>query len=106
MLKLVFYVPETHLEQVKQAVFRAGAGRWGNYDSCCWQTLGTGQFRPIEGAEPFLGSVGSVEKVAEWRVEMICDETVVQAVVSALCHAHPYEEVAFDLTRLLDLDAQ
>lgn len=106
MLKLVFYVPETHLEKVKQAVFLAGAGHWGNYDSCCWQTLGTGQFRPIEGAEPFLGSVGSVEKVAEWRVEMICDETVVQTVVSALCNAHPYEEVAFDLTRLLDLDAQ
>ena len=106
MLKLVFYVPETHLEQVKQAVFRAGAGRWGNYDSCCWQTLGTGQFRPVEGAKPFLGYVGSVEKVAEWRVEMICDETVVQAAVYDLFHAHHYEEVDIDMTLLLELDAQ
>jgi len=68
MYQLVFYVPETHVESVKQAVFNAGGGRIGDYDRCCWQTLGQGQFRPLAGSSPFLGKAGSVEKVDEYRV--------------------------------------
>jgi hypothetical protein len=101
VFKLCFYVPETHLESVKLAVFDAGAGRIGNYDSCCWQVAGQGQFRPLEGSQPFLGQQGTVEQVPEYRVEMVCDRQRIRAVVDALLEAHPYEEPAWDVVALV-----
>jgi len=101
MFKLCFYVPESHLEAVKKAVFAAGAGRIGAYDSCCWQVLGQGQFRPLEGSTPFLGRQGSVEVVAEYRVEMVCDAHKIKRAVAALLDAHPYEEPAWDVIALI-----
>ncbi len=92
---LVFYVPEAQAESVKAAVFAAGAGRLGNYDCCCWQTSGVGQFRPQEGSQPFIGSRGEVEKVAEIRIEMVCSPACLPAVIDALKQAHPYETPAF-----------
>ena len=100
MHKLVFFVPESHLETVKSAVFAAGAGRIGNYDSCCWQVAGTGQFRPLDGSNPFIGVTNQLEQVAEFRVEMVCDDNCVKAAVAALRKAHPYEEPAFDVWQL------
>ena len=105
LFKLVFFVPDAYLESVKNAVFAAGAGRQGNYEQCCWQTLGTGQFRPLPGAQPAIGHVGDLEKLAEWRVEMILEKVVVKQVISKLLAAHPYEEVAFDLVELTDPSA-
>ncbi|RBP80002.1 NGG1p interacting factor NIF3 [Marinomonas rhizomae] len=95
MYSLVFYVPESHLESVKQAVFSAGAGSMGDYDSCCWQIKGQGQFRPVEGATPFLGKVDELEVVDEYRVEMVLSKEVKARVLAALLLAHPYEEVAY-----------
>ena len=95
MYSLVFYVPESHLESVKHAVFSAGAGSMGNYDSCCWQVKGLGQFRPAKGATPFLGKVGELEFVDEYRVEMVLREEVKASVLAALLLAPPYEEVAY-----------
>ncbi|WGL17740.1 YqfO family protein [Microbulbifer bruguierae] len=100
MFKLCVYIPESHLEPVKQALFAAGAGRIGDYDSCCWQVLGTGQFRPLDGSQPFIGQHGEVEQVAEYRVETVCADEVVDAVLAAMRSAHPYEEPAFDLWKL------
>jgi hypothetical protein len=102
MLKLCFYVPESHLETVKSAVFNAGAGRIGNYQECCWQVLGSGQFRPLHGANPAIGTVDTLEHIAEYRVEMVCAEASIRAVITALRNAHPYEEPAFDVTQVLD----
>lgn len=101
MYKLCFYVPGEHLEPVKQAVFDAGAGRIGDYDCCCWQVEGTGQFRPLEGSDPFIGAQGEVEQVSEYRVEMVCAEQHLAAVVAALKEAHPYEEPAWDVIALV-----
>ncbi len=95
MVKIEFYVPESHLEQVKTAMFDAGAGRVGDYDCCAWQTLGQGQFRPLSGSKPFLGQQGSVETVAEYKVEMVCIRECVDAVIAAMKASHPYEEVAY-----------
>lgn len=95
MYQLVVYVPDSHCEQVKQALFAAGAGRLGNYENCCWQCLGQGQFRPLDAAMPFLGQVGQLERVAEWRLEMLCPPEAVAGVIQALQRAHPYEEPAF-----------
>ncbi len=96
MYKLCFYVPESHLDAVKQAVFAAGAGRIGDYDQCCWQIKGTGQFRPLPGSQPFMGETGALEAVEEYRVEMVCADDRIRAAVAALKRAHPYEEPAFD----------
>ena len=92
MLKLCFYVPESHLEPVKRALFAAGAGRVGDYGECCWQVSGQGQFRPLPGSEPFIGAAGELETVAEYRVEMLCLPELADAVIEALCASHPYEE--------------
>ncbi|MDG0978992.1 MAG: YqfO family protein [Halieaceae bacterium] len=102
MKKLVFFVPETHLEFVKLAVFEAGAGQIGNYEHCCWQTLGAGQFKPMSGAAPFIGQSGQLEVVSEYRVELVCDDAYLKGAVLALRRAHPYEEPAFDITNLID----
>ncbi|MCY1265316.1 putative GTP cyclohydrolase 1 type 2 [compost metagenome] len=103
MYKLCFYVPESHLEPVKNAVFSAGAGRIGAYDSCCWQVLGQGQFRPLDGSNPFIGQAGSVEQVAEWKVEMVVADERIHDAVKALKIAHPYETPAFEVWRLSDM---
>lgn len=100
MFKLCYYVPASHLEVTKAAAFEAGAGRVGNYDRCCFQVRGEGQFRPLPGSRPFLGVEGQLEQLDEYRVEMVCADDVVQGVVAALKQAHPYEEPAFDLIRL------
>lgn len=102
MLKLIFFVPETHVEFVKDAVFSAGAGQLGGYDRYSWQVVGEGQFRPLDGANPFIGKAGEVTQVPEYRVETLCDESRIQAVVSALKEAHPYEEPAWEAMPLLD----
>lgn len=100
LLKIEFYVPESHLEQVKNAMFAAGAGRVGDYDSCAWQTLGQGQFRPLEGSSPYLGQQGEVETVAEYKVELVCQMADKEAVLAAMKTAHPYEEVAYGVIRM------
>ncbi len=101
MIKLVVFVPETHAEQVKQALFDAGAGRQGDYEHCCWQSAGIGQFKPCEGSDPFIGSQGELSQVPELRVEMLVDDDRLNEVVRALRESHPYEEPAFDCLPLL-----
>ena len=95
MYSLCFYVPESHVEAVKNAVFEAGAGRIGDYRSCAWEVRGTGQFLPMPGSEPFVGETGRVERVDEFRVEMICEDESIGGVIRALRDAHPYEEPAY-----------
>jgi hypothetical protein len=100
MFKLVFFVPESQLEAVKTAVFAAGAGRIGQYDQCCWQVKGEGQFRPLAGSNAFVGQVGQLERVAEYRVEMVCADDCIKPAIQALRLNHPYETPAFDVWRL------
>lgn len=101
MYKFGFYVPESHLAAVKEACFDAGAGRVGDYEHCCWQTPGEGQFRPMEGSQPYIGHQGAMERVPEYRVEMVCERRYIRGVVDAMCDAHPYEEPAWDLVELV-----
>ncbi len=95
MYQLCFYVPESHVESVKDALFGAGAGRIGDYERCAWQVLGDGQFRPMSGSAPFVGNQGQLEIVREFRVEMVCADERIEAAIGALLEAHPYEEPAF-----------
>ena len=103
MYKFCFYVPESHLDQVKAAVFAAGAGRIGQYDSCCWQTQGQGQFRALPGSSPFIGQPERLERVTEWKVELVVADELIHDSVKAMKQAHPYEMPAFDVWRLSDL---
>ena len=80
-------------------MFEAGAGRVGNYDCCAWQTRGEGQFRPLDGSTPFLGNQGQIETVIEYKLELVCEEPCLKAVIAALKRAHPYEEVAYTAIR-------
>lgn len=92
---LVFYAPEEHVEETKAAVFAVGAGRIGNYDSCCWQTGGTGQFRPLAGSDPAVGEEGRLASVTEVRVELVCRRECLGPAIEALLKAHPYETPAY-----------
>ncbi len=100
LYKLVTFVPQGAEEKVLEALGTAGAGRLGNYSHCSFTTPGTGAFRPLPGARPYVGQVGELERTAEVRVEMLVPEETRAAVVQALLGAHPYEEVAYDLIRL------
>ncbi len=102
MYVLVFYVPVAEAEGVKRALFEAGAGRIGAYQECSWQVLGEGQFRPMEGSTPFLGSKDELERVAELRVEMVVAESLIDKVVKVLLEAHPYEEPAYHVLKTVN----
>lgn len=104
MHKLVFYVPEGYLAPVKEAVFNVGAGQIGDYDKCCWQTLGVGQFRPLKGSSAFVGKIGKLETVEEYKVELVCKDELIETAVQALLKAHPYEEPAYDAWPLADIN--
>jgi hypothetical protein len=102
--QLSFYVPESHLEQVKKSLFKAGAGKFNNYDQVAWQTKGIGQFCPQAGSTPYLGETGKLEKVDEYKVEMICKEQYIKPVIAALKASHPYEEPAYNVIELENID--
>lgn len=101
MLQLVMYVPVTHKELVKQALFDAGAGQQGDYSCCAFECTGTGQFKPLKGANPFLGEPGKVERVAEVKIEMLCEPERKHAAIAALRTSHPYETPAFHFITVL-----
>lgn len=103
MYLICFYVPTQHAEKVKNAMFAAGAGRIGAYDSCSWETHGQGQFRPLKGSQPFIGTQNTVEKVQETKVEMVCSPNSIQNVVAALHEVHPYETPAYHIIECEDI---
>lgn len=95
--KLVVFVPQDRHEQVLGAILDAGAGAIGNYSHCSFNLGGTGTFKPGQGADPFIGSVGSVEQVQEVRIETVVPQSRQSRIIRAMLKAHPYEEVAYDL---------
>ena len=101
---LVFYSPVESTEGVLAAVHAAGAGAIGDYRDCAFVAAGTGQFRPLPGSSPAIGTVGDLEQVAEHRVEVVLDRSLRGAVVSALRAAHPYEEPAFHVIETVDVN--
>ena len=100
MYQISVYVPENGLTAVKDAMFKAGAGKFNRYENCAWQTLGTGQFKPVAGAHPTIGEIGQLETLAEYKVEMLCHDECLQRVVTAMKQSHPYEEVAYSILKI------
>ncbi|MGY6278165.1 NGG1p interacting factor NIF3 [Methylomonas sp. MgM2] len=104
MYQLCFYVPGSHLEQVKNALFAAGAGKYQDYDHCAWQTLGHGQYRPLRDSQPYIGKINEIESVPEYKVEMICLEENIRKALQALLDNHPYEQPAYSVIKILKVD--
>lgn len=97
---LVTFVPVKHREALLEAIFSAGAGRYGNYGRCAFVCPGEGRFRPDPGSRPYLGEPGVDERTAEDRIECLVGNDQVEAVLEALRSAHPYEEPAVYLYAL------
>jgi dinuclear metal center YbgI/SA1388 family protein len=104
--KLAVFVPLADRVRLLEVLAAAGAGAIGDYDRCGFWTAGTGTFRPLPGANPFVGQVGQPETVAEERLEMIAPEAFWLAVVAAMKAAHPYEVVAYDVYPLKNAAAE
>jgi hypothetical protein len=102
MFHISFYVPVNDAAKVKNAMFQAGAGKIGNYDNCSFEMKGMGQFRPLAGSDPTIGSQGVVEQVEELKVDMVCDDQYIKEVVTALKKSHPYETPAYYVIKLVD----
>jgi len=102
--KLVVFVPVESAAKVSNAVFAAGAGAIGNYSHCGFGVEGTGSFKPLEGSRPAIGKKGKVEKVKEIRFETIVPAEKLNAVITAMKEAHPYEMPAFDIIKLYGED--
>jgi hypothetical protein len=95
MIQVTVFVPLSHKEFVKAAMFAAGGGKIGNYDFCCFEQVGIGQFRPLVGSQAFVGTINQVEMVEEVRIEMVCDESHYKQVIDAMKASHPYETPAY-----------
>lgn len=98
--KLIVYVPLTHAELVRQAIGSAGGGKLGKYSFCSFSTRGIGRFKPEEGAQPHIGTIGKLEEVEEERIEVTCEDAFVKDVIAVIKKVHPYEEVALDVYKL------
>lgn len=95
--KLVTFVPESHLDQVRHALWNAGAGVIGNYHNCSFNSRGTGTFHGSIGTNPAIGESGRLEHVEEIRLEVVCTAKLVDRALTALRQAHPYEVPAVDV---------
>ena len=100
LYKLAVYVPLTHIEKVKESLAKSGAGHIGNYSHCSFATEGIGNFKPLEGSNPFIGNLKEVSTVEEVKIETIVPQRILGGVISSMINAHPYEEVAYDLYKL------
>jgi dinuclear metal center YbgI/SA1388 family protein len=95
--KVVVFVPDSDLANVSDAMFAAGAGHIGQYSQCSFRLAGTGTFFGSDAANPTVGQKGRREQVSEWRLEAVCPEAQVDAVIRAMRKAHSYEEPAYDV---------
>ena len=100
LLKMAVFVPESHSEQVLEAMFNSGAGHIGNYESCSFISYGEGTFLPSEGSNPYKGKIGILEKSKEIKLEVILPDYLLSDVILAMNNIHPYEEVAYDIFKI------
>jgi len=98
--KIEFYIPKNYKENVLKKLFKIGAGKIGNYDSCSFQAEGLGTFKPDDNASPFIGKNNKFQKSNEVKVELIFESHLEKELINCLKNSHPYDEVAFYVTRI------
>ncbi len=102
LCKIETFIPESHVDNVLDALNDIGAlTLGGNYDYCVFRTKGIGSWRPLEGADPFLGTTGELCKAEEIKIEFTCKHEVIQAAVDTIEQQHPYEEVVINILPVL-----
>lgn len=97
MYKIIIFVPESHLEELKSALFECGAGKNGNYDQCSWEVKGKGQFRGLEGSDPYIGDKFEKIVIDEYKLEIGCKSSVVKSAIAAIEKIHPYETPVYEI---------
>lgn len=97
LYKIVVFVPESHADCVRHALSTGGAGHIGKYSHCTFQAIGEGTFKPLEGTNPYIGEKGTIEYVPEYKIESIVPQAKLPNALEQMIHAHPYEEVAYDV---------
>ncbi len=100
LVKLVTFVPVAQSDIVREALFSAGAGVIGNYDSCSYNSDGYGTFRAGQESTPFVGEINKLHTENEVRIEVILPEYKLNTVLKTLLEVHPYEEPAYDIIAL------
>ncbi|MDD5937314.1 MAG: Nif3-like dinuclear metal center hexameric protein [Clostridiales bacterium] len=100
LFKIVVYAPKSHEEAVREALAKAGAGAMGNYSDCTYHLDGKGHFKPLDGANPYIGAVGDLETVEEVRIECTVRKEFLDAAIQSMLAVHPYETVAYDVIQL------
>lgn len=98
--QLYVYVPASHAESLREALWQAGAGQLGDYDQCSFSLSGQGTYRPNTGANPYSGQVGVRESAQEEKIEVVVPAHTEKAVIKAMHQAHPYEEIAYGIVSL------
>lgn len=99
-VKFQVFCPRESVEAVRLAIGKAGGGKFKNYDYCCFVSEGKGYFRPLQGAHPAIGTIGEITEVEEVKIECMCDEADIPAILAAVRVVHPYEEIAYDVIPL------
>lgn len=100
LCQLYYYVPTSQLQITQNAIFSVGAGRIGHYSCCAWYIKGTGQFKPETKSQAYLGKIGKISKVVEYKVETVCASNKRKTVIKALKKAHPYECLVFGILKV------
>jgi len=90
--KLITYIPQTHLEQIRLAICDAGAGKIGKYDSCTFMSSGIGTYKPLKGSKPYEGEVNKLQRTGEAKLETFVEKKGLEKVIKAVRKFHPYEE--------------
>lgn len=101
-VKLEIFIPETHVDALREALAETGAGVIGNYDHCCSIMPVKGYWRPLDGANPYDGTVGEISEGHEYKVEVNCQIAILPGVIKAIRAIHPYEEPLINIIPLLD----
>lgn len=101
LVKVVVTVPEQDADKLREAIGNADGGRIGNYTHCSFSAKGVGQFLPVQGAHPAIGTVGKLEQVVEDRIEITCEQDKLTNIVQAIRNNHPYEEPTIDIYPML-----
>jgi len=104
VVKIQMYCPKESADKVRLAIGKAGGGVIGNYTYCAFLSEGHGYFLPMEGSNPTIGKQREIEKVAEVKIEFLCERDQIKNVIAAIKKAHPYEEVPIDIFQLLDYE--
>lgn len=103
-VKIIVTIPIKNVDEVKNAICKAGAGIIGNYTNCSASTKNIGTLKPNDKANPYIGKNNNMEFVEEEKLEVVCDVKFVKKVITQLRKVHPYEEPAIDIVPLIDED--